>query len=181
MDSMVSQFNKNVEQALDRVAPVKSFKIRSNHRFGLSENTKDLMRKRDQVRISVSKASTKEKPTLQKQYKALRNKVTNQIRKENIDFNNNRIENANNEGELWKIANEVMNPKGEVSWKIEKEPGEEINDDQEVAESFNDFFTEKIVQLKKNIDPSLVTNPLERLREKMKHNKNKLEFSYAST
>ena len=176
VDSMVSQFNKNVEQALDRVAPVKSFKIRSNHRFGLSENTKDLMRKRDQVRISVSKASTKEKPTLQKQYKALRNKVTNQIRKENIDFNNNRIENANNEGELWKIANEVMNPKGEVSWKIEKEPGEEINDDQEVAESFNDFFTEKIVQLKKNIDPSLVTNPLERLREKMKHNKNKLEF-----
>ena len=123
VDSMVAQFNKNVALALDRVAPVKSFKVRSNHRFGLSESTKELMRNRDSTRHSIGNASTKEKQTLNKQYKALRNRVTSQIRKENIDFNNNRIENANSEGELWKIANEVMNPRGEVSWKIEKNPG----------------------------------------------------------
>ena len=139
--------------ALDRVAPVKSFKVRSNHRFGLSESTKELMRKRDSTRHFIGNASTKEKQTLNKQYKALRNRVTSQIRKENIDFNNNRIENANSEGELWKIANEVMNPRGEVSWKIEKKSGKEITDDQEVAETFNEFFTDKIVQLKKTSIP----------------------------
>ena len=176
IDSMVARFNKNVELALDRVAPVKSFKVRSNHRFGLSDNTKELMRKRDGVRISISQASSIEKQTLQKQYKALRNRVTSQIRKENIDFNNNRIENASNEGELWKVAKEVMDPRSEVSWKIEKKPGVVITDDLDIAETFNEFFTDKIDQLKKNIDPSLVTDPLERLREKMKHNSNKLEF-----
>ena len=176
VDSMVARFNKNVELALDRVAPVKSFKVRSNHRFGLSENTKELMRKRDCTRNSISKASPLEKQTLQKQYKALRNRVTSQIRKENIDFNNNRIEKASNEGELWKIANEVMNPRSEVSWKIEKKPGVVITEDVDIAETFNEFFTDKIDQLKKNIDPSLVSEPLLKLRERMKHKTNKLEF-----
>jgi hypothetical protein len=176
VNAMVARFNKNVALALDRVAPVKSFKIRSNHRFGLSESTKDLMKKRDSTRNSINKATPKEKQTLQKQYKALRNRVTSQIRKENIDFNNNRIENANNEGKLWKIANEVMNPKSETSWKIEKESGEEITNDLEVAETFNEFFTDKVEQLKTNIDPSLVSDPLVGLREKMKNNANKLEF-----
>ena len=42
---MVTAFNTNVASALNRVAPVKSFKIRSNHRFGLSEGVKSLMKK----------------------------------------------------------------------------------------------------------------------------------------
>ena len=94
---MVNIFDRNIQAALDKVAPVKTFKIRSNHRFGLSDETKELMRKRDQTRKSISRASTQEKGVLLRQYKALRNRVTNKIRKDNIDYNNNRIEEANNE------------------------------------------------------------------------------------
>ena len=36
---------------------------------------------------------------------------TNQIRKDNQDFNNNRIEKAKSEAEPWKIANEALKPK----------------------------------------------------------------------
>ena len=40
-------------------------------------------------------------------------------RQENIDFNNNRVNEAETEAELWKIANEVTNPKKQNEWAIE--------------------------------------------------------------
>ena len=56
-----------------------------------------------------------EKSILHSKYKALR-KVTRNIRQENVDFNNNRVNEANNESDLWKIANEVTNPKKASEW-----------------------------------------------------------------
>ena len=61
--------------------------------------------------------STSEKVLLHAKYKALRNKVTRNIRQENIDFNNNRVNKAESEAELWKIANDVTNPKKYFSSK----------------------------------------------------------------
>jgi exonuclease III len=176
VNEMVEAFNENIIKALDLVAPVKNFVIRSRHRFGLSDSTKELMKKRDRIRNSISAAKGQERATLSSQYKVLRNKVTSQIRKENIDYNNNRVEEANNEGELWKVAKEVLNPKKETVMKIVKEDGSETMDELVIAESFNSFFTEKIEQLKKNIDPSMVEDPNWRLREKMKGIEHKLEF-----
>ena len=45
-----------------------------------------------------------------------------------------------------------------------------------MAEAFNVYFIEKIEQLKANINPNLVEDPLVRLKEKMKDNKSTLEF-----
>ena len=176
VNEMVAEFTNNVTLALDQVAPVKSFTIRSNHRFGLSDSTKELMKKRDQTRSKIKDVSGNEKGVLLAQYKQLRNKVTSKIRKENIDYNNNRVEEANNEGELWKVANDVLNPGKENSWKITGESGEVIVDEVEVAEAFNDFFIDKIEQLKNSIDKTLVEDPLLRMKEKMKNNTNTLEF-----
>ena len=86
---MVSIFTKNVTRALDKVAPVKKFKIISNYRFGLSEETKELMKKRDRTRKAVQGATGDEKKVLLQQYKTLRNNVTGKIRKENIDYVSN--------------------------------------------------------------------------------------------
>ena len=176
VNNMVSEFTTNVTQALDQIAPMKSFTIRSNHRFGLSDSTKELMKKRDHTRNSIKGAAGNEKRVLLQQYKTLRNKVTYQIRKENIDHNNNRIEEAKNESELWKVANDVLNPRKENEWKIINKDGTVVSDELEVAETFNDFFIDKIDQLKNNIDKTIVEDPLVRLKEKMKSNTKKLEF-----
>ena len=72
-------------------------------------------------------------------YNKLRNEVTSQIRKENINFNNNRVAEAYNESELWKIANEVTNPRKSNGWKV-KMGDEEITDELSIAEAFNDYF-----------------------------------------
>ena len=60
VDLMVKDFNEKIKLALDVVAPIKTFKIRSNHRFGLSEDTKAQMKKRDQTREAINKASPQE-------------------------------------------------------------------------------------------------------------------------
>ena len=50
---------------------------------------------------------------LHQKYRILWNRVTSQIRKENVDIINNRVAGAKNEYDLWKIANEVIKPKTE--------------------------------------------------------------------
>ena len=66
----------------------------------------------------IQRASGNEKQTLMQQYKILKNNMTGKIRKENIDFNNNRIEEANNERELWNVAKDVINPRKKNDWNI---------------------------------------------------------------
>ena len=82
---------------------MKTFNVKTNYKFGISENTKKLMSKRDKLRKSISKAKQNEKVILQQQYKKIRNKVNTNIRNENIAFNNTRIQEANDENELWKL------------------------------------------------------------------------------
>ena len=178
VDEMVKIFDDNISAALNVVAPAKTFTIRSNHKFGLSDSTKDLMKKRDRTRNAIKNASKQEKAVLIQQYRSIRNRVTCQIRKETVDYNNKRIEEANSEKELWKVANEVIKPKTEMEWKIKNNNGDTVTDELEVAEEFNNFFVNKIEQLKNDIDTTLIEDPLVRLKEKMAglNTNNKLEF-----
>ena len=88
---------KFMNSALDEVAPIKTFTVKSNYKFGISEDTKEIMKIRDSTRAKISKATTKEKSILLNKYKKLRNLVNARIRKETVEFNNKRIENANSE------------------------------------------------------------------------------------
>jgi DNA polymerase II small subunit/DNA polymerase delta subunit B len=134
------------------------------------------MSKRDSTRKSIRLVEGGEKAVLLQKYIVLRNKVTAQIQKENIDFNNNRIEAAENKVELWKVTNEVLNPRKENDWRIEKEDGEVVTDEKEVAEAFNHYFIDKIFKLNSNIDQNMVEDPLALLKKKMKNKKDTLEF-----
>ena len=44
--------------------------------------------------------------------------MNNQIRKENQEFNNKRINEANSEGELWKITDDVVKPRMNEAIKL---------------------------------------------------------------
>ena len=77
--------------------------------------------------------------------------------------------------ELWQVANDVLNPKKQSDWKIVNKEGVEVTEELEVAESFNEFFVDKVNLLKSGIDPSLREDPFTKLQEKMKNNKCKLD------
>ena len=96
------------------------------------------------------------------------------MRLDTLERNSQKISEAKNEGETWKVINEIMRP--HVATKItirtaEGDKSEEIT----VANSFNNFFVKKISNLKEAIDPAHVKDSLEKITEKVK-NKN-LRFS----
>ena len=71
LDDRLVIFTKNVNEALDDLAPYKTFTVRSQFKFGLTEETKELMSKRDNIRKNLCKASASEKPIMIKQYKKI--------------------------------------------------------------------------------------------------------------
>ena len=111
-------------------------------------------------------ATHSEKVILHEKFKRLRNKVNSELKKDTIRNNNERIDKANDENEVWKIVKEISSPNRNNNI-ILNEDGIEITDGKEVAEIFNNFFIQKIEKLKDNIDISIVEDPLERLRNKM--------------
>ena len=167
LEEMAKEFTDIVVQALDECAPVKRFKISQNYKSGLTEETKKLIKTRDNLRKEM-KRSPGEKKILHERYKKLRNRITNAVRKDNINYNGDRIRRAKKDDEVWKVVNEIMKPKEDKTW-ILKEGEEIITDEKEIADIFNQFFINKIETLKKNIDKTQIRDPLEKLEEKVKH------------
>ena len=92
----------------------------------------------------------------------------------------NRIDNAKDENEVWKVAKEIINPVKENNFSMKV--NDVLTDDPKViSDGFNSFFVKKIEDLKANIDPNLVKDPLDKLRENMKKKDCKFELKTVST
>ena len=174
VNEQTSELSKELNLALDECAPYKQFKPRENYRPGLSNATKTLMRERDETRKKIPKASEQEKIGLRATYKQLRNKAINQMRTDTRNQNADRLANAKNEGEVWKIVNEIIKPKSSPQIVLSTNEGE-VTDDLEIANKFNEYFIQKIEDLKEKIDPTLIKDPLARIQEKTK--RKNLSFS----
>ena len=92
--------------------------------------------------------------------------MNSQLKKDNININNERVKSADSENEIWKVVKDITNPKRDSNIVL-VEDNKTIEDEREVAEIFNDFFIDKINLLKENIDQSKVEDPCTRLKEKM--------------
>ena len=84
LDKMTYLLTEHVTTSLDECAPRKTFKARYNHKFGISEATKVLIKDRDNARRSIKSKSTAEKVVQQAVYKKLRNRVISELRKDKI-------------------------------------------------------------------------------------------------
>ena len=62
--------------------------------------------------------------------------MTAQIRKDSIDANNNRIDAAKDENEVWKVAKEIIMPNKESNWTMKSE-GTITDDPIEISNKFN--------------------------------------------
>ena len=84
-------------------------------------------------------------------------------------MNADKIAGANNEGETWRVVNDIIKPRNSAPITVRTSADEDITDEMEVAELFNGFFVTKISNLKANIDPNYVKGPLLKIAEKLKH------------
>ena len=87
--------------------------------------------------------SPAEKGVQQAVYKKLRNRVISELRKDVINSNNERVEKAENENEIWKVVHDITKQKSATGITL-IENGKSIDDEAEVANIFNVFFVEKI-------------------------------------
>ena len=60
-NEMATMFGEHIEEALNEVAPWKTIKVRTNHVFGLSDVTKETMKKRDILRKECQTADPPQK------------------------------------------------------------------------------------------------------------------------
>ena len=105
VNEMAQYFNNRVVEALDECAPWKNIKIQKNYKFGVTKETKELIKERNNVRKLIH-LSPNEKIIIHERYKKLRNRVSNQIKKDTKQFYEERIDKAGDEKEIWKLQQE---------------------------------------------------------------------------
>ena len=93
----------------------------------------------------------------------MRNEVNSRIRSETRKFNNDRIEKAGNDNEMWQVANDVIKPRKGSEWR--RNIDDVITEDEEkIANSFNNHFINKVEKLKEGINKNNIENPLQKLK-----------------
>jgi hypothetical protein len=80
VNEMAQYFNNRVVQALDECAPWKNIKIQKNYKFGVTNETQEFIKERNNVKKLIH-LSPNEKKIIHERYKTLYNRVTNQIKK----------------------------------------------------------------------------------------------------
>ena len=73
-----------------------------------------------------------------------------------------------NKGEVWKVVNDIMKPQSNTKI-ILKSAERDITEDTDVATKFNKYFVDKIENLKAQIDPDFIEDPLAKSKEKVKN------------
>jgi len=161
-------YDEFVKATLDKHAPYRKMKIHSNYKFGLSQLTLAKMRERDQARKAATLASANERVLLQSKYKALRNLCNRLIRRDSKEATSKRVSESINPSTVWRrVRHEITDPKSSNPIKL-KIGENEIEDEETVANAFNDFFVAKVERLRHDIDRNLKENPTRRLEEKMR-------------
>ena len=146
--------------------PISRIKLKQHHIKGLSEETKQLIKQRDNCKKHINKVSTNEKFILQSKYKSLRNRVISNIRKEKKAEAESRIKNSANEYAMWQIANTFIKQKQNNDMILE-ENGTKIEDESSIAEVFNSHFITKIDSIRNSIPKSNIA-PYSKLKNELK-------------
>lgn len=135
------------------------------YKFGISEKNKTLMKERDKVRIaSQHDQSNDDRKSV---YKKLRNKCNAVVRRDTRKHAESLLlNNIDDNVKLWDLVSHLQGNKSHRDEDIVICDGSnELSDPAEVAEAFNLFFIDKIEKIKESIEPSLVSDPTEKLRK----------------
>ena len=164
VDEAVELFTSKLTEILDDMAPMRSIQVRTNYAPWLCKDTLELMKSRDQVQKLASE--TKSRSDWLK-YKELRNKINNKLKYEESRWQKLRLSGCrDNSAKTWKYV------KGILNWHSSGSPnqlffkGSLRTKPQEVAESQNQYFLEKIEKIRVNLPPP-TSDPLFKLKQIM--------------
>lgn len=162
VDDCVKFWKENVLNVLDSMAPYKKRTVTRRPKQALSEETLQQIQKRDSLQRKIELKNGDK--NLSKEYRKQRNLVRRMIYQEQMQAMTNHIQESGRK-QVWRIVNNMTKPQAESGkLKIEIE-GEETEDEKKIADSFNNFFLEKVDKLDQRIDRTQAINPTEKLAE----------------
>ena len=160
---------------LDQMAPVRTIQVRSKYAPWLSDNTKQLLKRRNEAQKVASQTKHLDD---YRQYKALRNQATSIMRQEKREWEKQKLNsNKQDPSRLWK------NVKTWLNWNNSGPPtklfhnGRLVSSPAGIAGAMNSFFLDKVAGLRKRI-PDSQGDPMFKLREAMRGRQ--CEFSFTA-
>ena len=161
VDEAVHLLSKNLTNVLDEMAPLRTIQIRKNYNPFISKETKELMKARDKLQQVASETKSKEE---WKNYKQLRNKVNNKLKYEEYKGKKQALDECGeNSAKTWKKVKSILN------WTSSGSPNQLFHKglirtkSSDIADSQNEYFVEKVQQIRENIPPPL-SDPLSKLK-----------------
>ena len=174
VNEAVQLFTNKITFILDQMAPVKTFQTTSKYCPWLTENTKKLIKDRNQAQELFSENKSEEN---YKHFKKLRNNVTKNLKTDKLTWKKKKLENCNNDsGKLWK------NILGWLNWCSSGSPtklyhaGQIVTSPAKLAEIMNNFFVNKITRIRQGL-PNPTEDPLSNLQDIMKDRTAELSIS----
>ena len=168
---MADTFSCIFSSVLDVHAPLKRRRISKKSTPWITPKVKQLMRERDQLKTRATNDST-----LWPRYKALRNKVTYELRNCVQQYYHAIIEeNSNDPKEMWRAINKVLNKDSPSSFSAVNFQGQRLDRPNKIAEAFNEHFVTIGPKLASNIEQKPDDNPLKYLEE---NNENSPKFQF---
>ena len=159
-----NKFTSKISSILDKMAPLKTFQTRSKYCPWLSEQTKSLIKHRNEAQQQYSREKTE---INLERFRRLRNLTTKQLKKDKINWQKTKLRNScGNSSLLWK------NVLGWLNWSSVGSPtklfhsGRIYTSPSALAEILNGFFIEKISLIRKKL-PNPTDDPLQMLRHLM--------------
>ena len=166
VDEAVEIFTTKFCSVLDKFAPIKKFQCRNRYAPWLSCETKDLMKKRNQVQLW---ASTTQKMQDWSKYRSLRNLVTKRIKAEKHRWQKLKlIQCDTGSRKIW------SNVKGLLNWAKVLSPsklfyeGVIVTSPWKLASIMNEFYIQKVIKIRENL-PISNKDPMEKLRQLRKN------------
>ena len=164
VEEAVGIFSTKITDILDVMAPVKTFQVRTKFAPCLFKQTVESMKERDQLHKVASE--TKERDDWNN-FKHIRNRINNRLKYEEGHWQKARLDECgDNSAKVWK------NVKGILNWHSSGSPtklfykGTLRTKSQDIADSQNEFFIEKITGIISNL-PAPTGDPLSKLRALM--------------
>ena len=161
-ESAAKTLTNKINEILDVMAPMRSFQVRTKYAPWMSQQTKDVIKERDQAQ---KKAAETKDPDDWRMYKHLRNKITNILRVEKKQWQSSKLTQFGNDtSAIWK------NVKNWLGWSIGGPPtklmsnGNIFSKPKDLAKIMNTFFVNKVKLLRENL-PRNVGDPLALVRK----------------
>ena len=171
----LKMFTEKILSILDVMAPLKTFQVRRKHNPWISEDTIQMMRERNRLQEVASNSNS---DADWDKFRQIRNKVNNKLKYEEKYYQRKRLSETRGDClKSWQVVKSILNWQGTGSPNKLFSDGKLITKSQEIADTQNSYFINKIENIK-DIIPPPQNDPLKLVSSLMKDKRSSMEISF---